>query len=198
MKRLLFMLVAVAMVACTGSSGDAKKESVEYKEKAATIASAVDVATVEASGFEAWYNSLSNIDIRNLNNAAKELEALGKEVSKWYDMLGDDAQTKASDAAKSWSEENVDKQKAINIFVWEVMQDKSGIHPIIAGEVTANKEEANPEEPACEEGCDKPTCEEGCDKPACEGQPCDKCKKEESEKNGCENQACTKGEEVKK
>ena len=177
------------MVACAGSNGDAKKESVEYKEKAATITSAIDVATVEASGFEAWYNSLSNIDIRNLNNAAEEFEALGKEVSKWYDMLGDDAQTKALDAAKSWSEENVDKQKSINIFVWEVMQDKSGIHPIIAGEVPTNKEAANPEEPACEKDCDKPTCDH---------QPCDKCKKEGSEKNGCENQACTKGEEVKK
>ena len=122
MKRLFFGIVALCvLVACSGDKGAAEKQMADYKQQWVDITSVVDAEAIDAEGFDAWYNALSNIELRNVNKAIDKFEASYKEVDHWYKNLKNDEQEAARNAAIKWERENVAAQHQVELFCTEIL-----------------------------------------------------------------------------
>lgn len=85
----------------------------------------VDAKTVEAAAafdahFDAWYDSLTNTDIKELAAARTKFEAAYAEAVDWYNRLSDDEQQGATKALAEWEEENFESQATMIIFAVKV------------------------------------------------------------------------------
>ena len=117
MKRLLvFVLAAAVFVACNQQKGAADVEMNEYKVEWSEITSLIDAEAVEAEGFDAWYNTLTNSEVRDLDAAAEKLGASIEAAEHWYKNLSDADQKVALAAAEAWEQENPALQLQVELF----------------------------------------------------------------------------------
>lgn len=117
MKRvLLVMLAATMFVACGQQKGDAAAEMNNYKAEWSEITSLLDAEAVEAEGFDAWYDTLTNSEVRNLNAAAEKLDESYKSAERWYKNLSDADQKVALAAAEAWEQENPALQLQVELL----------------------------------------------------------------------------------
>lgn len=117
MKRVLFMMLAAAMfVACSQQKGAADVEMNNYKAEWSEITSLLDVAVVEAEGFDAWYDTLTNSQVRDVNAAAVTLGESFDAAEHWYKNLSDADQKVARAAAEAWEQENPVLQLQVELF----------------------------------------------------------------------------------
>ena len=124
MKRLLFVVLAATMfVACTKDTGAAEKQMTEYKAEWSEITSLLNVEAVEAEGFDAWFNTLTNSEVRDLYAAVDELSLSYEEAEHWYKNLSDAEQKAVRAVAEVWEVENPASQLQIELFVENLMGD---------------------------------------------------------------------------
>lgn len=117
MKRVLYMLLATTMfVACSEDKSAAEKQMTDYKAEWVEITSLVDAEAVEEMGFDAWYNTLTNIVVRDLDAAKEAFDASYEEVEHWYKSLSDGEQEAARAAGEKWEKDNSALQKQIELF----------------------------------------------------------------------------------
>jgi hypothetical protein len=117
MKRAFLLLLAATMfVACGEQKGNAAAEMNNYKAEWSEITSLLDAEAVEAEGFDAWYNTLTNSEVRNLYAAAEKFGESCKDAEHWYKNLSDADQDVALDAAKTWEQENPALQLQVELF----------------------------------------------------------------------------------
>ena len=117
MKRVLLVMLAAAMfVACGQQKGKADVEMNNYKAEWCEITSLLDAEAVEAEGFDAWYDTLTNSEVRNLNAAAEKLDESYKSAEHWYKNLSDADQKVALAAAEAWEQENPALQLQVELF----------------------------------------------------------------------------------
>ena len=117
MKRLLFVVLAATMfVACTKDTGAAEKQMTEYKAQWSEITSLLDAEAVVAEGFDAWYNTLTNSEVRDLYAAVDELSLSYEEAEHWYKNLSDAEQQAVRTVAEAWEVENPALQLQIECF----------------------------------------------------------------------------------
>ena len=117
MKRVLFMMLATAMfVACGQQKGAADVEMNNYKAEWSEITSLLDVAVVEAEGFDAWYDTLTNSEVRDVNAAAETLGESFAAAEHWYKNLSDADQKVARATAEAWEQENPVLQLQVELF----------------------------------------------------------------------------------
>ena len=117
MKRVLYMLLATTMfVACSEDKTAAEKQMTDYKAEWVEITSVVDAEAVENMGFDAWYNTLTNSDVRDLDAAKEAFDASYEEVEHWYKSLSDGEQEAARVAGEKWEKENPALQTQIELF----------------------------------------------------------------------------------
>lgn len=111
------MLLATTMfVACSEDKSAAEKQMLDYKAEWVEITSVVDAQAVEDMGFEAWYNTLSNSDVRAVYEAVDRFDASYTEVDHWYKNLSDGEQSAARAAGEKWERENTAEQRQIELF----------------------------------------------------------------------------------
>ena len=123
MKRLLFIVLAATMfVACTKDTGAAEKQMTEYKAQWSEITSLLDAEAVEAEGFDAWYNTLTNSEVRDLNAAVEKLGASFEAAEHWYKNLSDADQKVALETAEAWEKQNPALQLQVELFVENLME----------------------------------------------------------------------------
>ena len=124
MKRILFVALAVMMfVACAKDTGAAEKQMTEYKAEWCNITSLLNVEAVEAEGFDAWYNTLTNSEVRDLYAAVDELSLSYDKAEHWYKSLSDAEQKAVRVVAEAWEVENPASQLQIELFVESLMGD---------------------------------------------------------------------------
>jgi hypothetical protein len=117
MKRLLFVVLAATMfVACTKDTGAAEKQMTEYKAQWSEITSLLDAEVVDAEGFDAWYNTLTNSEVRDLYAAVDELSLSYEEAEHWYKNLSDAEQKAVRTVAEAWEVENPALQLQVELF----------------------------------------------------------------------------------
>lgn len=117
MKRLLFVVLAATMfVACTKDTGAAEKQMTEYKAQWSEITSLLDAEAVDAEGFDAWYNTLTNSEVRDLYAAVDELSLSYEEAEHWYKNLSDAEQQAVRTVAEAWEVENPALQLQVELF----------------------------------------------------------------------------------
>ena len=117
MKRVLYMLLATTMlVACSEDKSAAEKQMTDYKAEWVEITSLMDAEAVESMGFEAWYNTLTNSYVRDLDAAKEAFDASYEEVEHWYKSLSDGEQEAARVAGEKWEKENPALQTQIELF----------------------------------------------------------------------------------
>ena len=117
MKHILFVALAVMMfVACAKDTGAAEKQMTEYKAEWCNITSLLDVEAVEAEGFDAWYDTLTNSQVRDVNAAAETLGESFDAAEHWYKNLSDADQKVARAAAEAWEQENPVLQLQVELF----------------------------------------------------------------------------------
>ena len=117
MKKLIFGIAALcALVACSSDKDAATKQMLDYKQQWVEITSVIDAEAIDAEGFDAWYNTLSNIELRDVNKAIDQFDASYNEADHWYKNLSDDEQEAATEAAKTWEQENVALQHQVELF----------------------------------------------------------------------------------
>ena len=123
MKRLLvFVLAAAVFVACNQQKNAADVEMNEYKAEWSEITSLLDAEAVEAEGFDAWYNTLTNSEVRDLNAAVEKLGASFEAAEHWYKNLSDADQKVALEAAEAWEKQNPALQLQVELFVENLME----------------------------------------------------------------------------
>ena len=123
MKRLLvFVLAAAVFVACNQQKGAADVEMNEYKVEWSEITSLIDAEAVEAEGFDAWYNTLTNSEVRDLDAAAEKLGASFEAAEHWYKNLSDADQKVALETAEAWEKQNPALQSQVELFVENLME----------------------------------------------------------------------------
>ncbi|MBR5200830.1 MAG: hypothetical protein IKW31_03665 [Alistipes sp.] len=123
MKRLLvFVLAAAVFVACNQQKGAADVEMNEYKVEWSEITSLIDAEAVEAEGFDAWYNTLTNSEVRDLDAAAEKLGASFEAAEHWYKNLSDADQKVALETAEAWEKQNPALQLQVELFVENLME----------------------------------------------------------------------------
>lgn len=117
MKRVLYMLLATTMlVACSEDKSAAEKQMLDYKAEWVEITSVVDAEAVEEMGFDAWYNTLTNIVVRDLDAAKEAFDASYEEVEHWYKSLSDGEQEAVRVAGEKWEKDNPALQTQIELF----------------------------------------------------------------------------------
>lgn len=117
MKRVLYMLLATTiLVACSEDKSAAEKQMTDYKAEWVEITSVVDAQAVEEMGFDAWYNTLTNSDVRDLDAAKEAFDASYEEVEHWYKSLSDGEQEAARAAGEKWEKDNPALQTQIELF----------------------------------------------------------------------------------
>lgn len=117
MKRVIYALLATTMlVACSEDKTAAEKQMVDYKAEWVEITSLMDAGAVELMGFDAWYNTLTNSAVRDLDIAKDAFNASYEDVEHWYKSLSDGEQEAARVAGEKWEEENPVMQKQIELF----------------------------------------------------------------------------------
>lgn len=122
MRYMFMMLLASLMfVACGDDKAGAEKKMNSYKAEWAEIASVVDVEAVNAVGFDAWYDGLTNSQVRDLNDATDKLAKSYAEAENWYKNLSDNEQDAAEAVAVKWEKENATKQHQIEIMAEEML-----------------------------------------------------------------------------
>ena len=113
----MFVALAVMMfVACAKDTGAAEKQMTEYKAEWCNITSLLDVEAVEAEGFDAWYDTLTNSQVRDVNAAAETLGESFDAAEHWYKNLSDADQKVARAAAEAWEQENPVLQLQVELF----------------------------------------------------------------------------------
>lgn len=162
MKRLLFVVLAATMfVACTKDTGAAEKQMTEYKAQWSEITSLLDAEAVVAEGFDAWYNTLTNSEVRDLYAAVDELSLSYEEAEHWYKNLSDAEQKAVRTVAEAWEVENPASQLQIECFAENLMgvkfdakkQDKCTMPLLKVYYPETPKEESDD---AIQEGTEKP------------------------------------------
>lgn len=117
MKRVIYALLATTMfVACSEDKTAAEKQMTDYKAEWVEITSLMDAEAVESMGFEAWYNTLTNSYVRDLDAAKEAFDASYEEVEHWYKSLSDGEQEAARVAGEKWEKENPALQTQIELF----------------------------------------------------------------------------------
>ena len=117
MKRVLFMMLAAALfVACSQQKGAADVEVNNYKAEWSEITSLLDAEAVEAEGFDAWYNTLTNTQVRDMDAAAEKLSKSFDAAEHWYKNLSDADQKVARATAEAWEQENPALQLQVELF----------------------------------------------------------------------------------
>lgn len=117
MKRVIYALLATTMfVACSEDKTVAEKQMTDYKAEWVEITSLMDAEAVESMGFEAWYNTLTNSYVRDLDAAKEAFDASYEEVEHWYKSLSDGEQEAARVAGEKWEKENPALQTQIELF----------------------------------------------------------------------------------
>ena len=117
MKRVFYALLATTMfVACSEDKTAAEKQMTDYKAEWVEITSLMDAEAVESMGFEAWYNTLTNSYVRDLDAAKEAFDASYEEVEHWYKSLSDGEQEAARVAGEKWEKENPALQTQIELF----------------------------------------------------------------------------------
>ena len=102
MKRILFVALAAMMfVACNKEAGSAATQMTDYKKQWVETTALFDAEAVERDGFEAWYNTLTNVEVRNLDAAVDAMNLSYDEVEHWYKNLSDEQQKAAREAAET-------------------------------------------------------------------------------------------------
>lgn len=111
------MLLATTMlVACSEDKSAAEKQMLDYKAEWVEITSVVDAEAVEEMGFDAWYNTLTNIVVRDLDAAKEAFDASYEEVEHWYKSLSDGEQEAVRVAGEKWEKDNPALQTQIELF----------------------------------------------------------------------------------
>lgn len=147
MKRVLFVVLAAAMfVACTKDTGAAEKQMTEYKAQWSEITSLLDAEAVDAEGFDAWYNTLTNSEVRALGAAAEELAASYAEAEHWYKNLSDAEQQAVRMVAEAWEVENPALQLQVELFAENLVDVDMPLLKLCAEELA----EVSVEEPEVE------------------------------------------------
>ena len=122
MKRVLFVMLAAAMfVACNKDTGAAEKQMTEYKAQWGEMTSLLDVEAIEAEGFDAWYNTLTNSEVRDLYVAVDDFSQSYEEAEHWYKNLSDDEQKAVRAVAEAWEVENAALQMQVELFAEELL-----------------------------------------------------------------------------
>lgn len=117
MKRVIYALLATTLlVACSEDKTAAEKQMTDYKAEWVEITSLMDATAVEYMGFDAWYNTLTNSVVRDLDAAKDAFDASYEEVEHWYKSLSDGEQEAARAAGEKWEMENPALQKQIELF----------------------------------------------------------------------------------
>ena len=123
MKRLLvFVLAAAVFVACNQQKSAADVEMNEYKVEWSEITTLIDAEAVEAEGFDAWYNTLTNSEVRDLDAASEKLGASFEAAEHWYKNLSDADQKVALETAEAWEKQNPALQLQVELFVENLME----------------------------------------------------------------------------
>jgi hypothetical protein len=152
MKKLIFGIAALcALVACSSDKDAATKQMLDYKQQWVEITSVIDAEAIDAEGFDAWYNTLSNIELRDVNKAIDQFDASYNEADHWYKNLSDDEQEAATEAAKTWEQENVALQHQVELFctnILEVNLDELALIKVWAPKEEVKEEVATEEAPA--------------------------------------------------
>jgi hypothetical protein len=121
MKRILFVALAAMMfVACNKEAGSAATQMTDYKEQWVETTALFDAEAVERDGFDAWYNTLTNVEVRNLYAAVDAMNLSYDEAEHWYKNLSDEQQKAARAAAEAWEVENPAQQLQVELFA-EIM-----------------------------------------------------------------------------
>lgn len=103
-------------VACSEDKSAAEKQMTDYKAEWVEITSVVDAEAVEEMGFDAWYNTLTNSDVRDLDAAKEAFDASYEEVEHWYKSLSDGEQEAARATGEKWEKDNPALQQQIELF----------------------------------------------------------------------------------
>ncbi len=104
------------LVACSEDKSAAEKQMLDYKAEWVEITSVVDAEAVEEMGFDAWYNTLTNIVVRDLDAAKEAFDASYEEVEHWYKSLSDGEQEAVRVAGEKWEKDNPALQTQIELF----------------------------------------------------------------------------------
>ena len=121
MKRILFVALAALMfVACNKGSGSAATQMTDYKTQWVETIALFDAEAVQRDGFDVWYNTLTNSEVRGLYAAVDAMNLSYNEVEHWYKNLSDEQQKAALDAAEAWEMEHPAEQLQLQLFA-EIM-----------------------------------------------------------------------------
>ena len=121
MKRILFIALAALMfVACNKESGSAATQMTDYKTQWVETIALFDAEAVQRDGFNVWYNTLTNSEVRDLYAAVDAMNLSYNEVEHWYKNLSDEQQKAALDAAEAWEMEHPAEQLQLQLFA-EIM-----------------------------------------------------------------------------
>ena len=121
MKRILFVALAALMfVACNKETGSAATQMTDYKTQWVETIALFDAEAVQRDGFDVWYNTLTNSEVRDLYAAVDAMNLSYNEVEHWYKNLSDAQQKAALDAAEAWEMENPAEQLQLQLFA-EIM-----------------------------------------------------------------------------
>lgn len=153
MKRVIYALLAVAMlVACSEDKAAAEKQMADYKAQWVEITSLMDAKAVELLGFDAWYNTLTNSEVRDLNAAKEAFDASYEEVEHWYKNLSDGEQEAARAAGVKWEEENPALQTQIELFEAHIVVNEDIATRELIRLTETIEDEAEVSEECCAEG----------------------------------------------
>ena len=121
MKRIFFVALAALMfVACNKETGSAATQMTDYKTQWVETIALFDAEAVQRDGFDVWYNTLTNSEVRDLYAAVDAMNLSYNEVEHWYKNLSDEQQKAALDAAEAWEMEHPAEQLQLQLFA-EIM-----------------------------------------------------------------------------
>ena len=113
-------LAALMFVACNKETGSAATQMTDYKTQWVETIALFDAEAVQRDGFDVWYNTLTNSEVRDLYAAVDAMNLSYSEVEHWYKNLSDEQQKAALDAAEAWEMENPAEQLQLQLFA-EIM-----------------------------------------------------------------------------